>query len=75
MVLAAALLFSTGGVAIKSTVLERWQVAGFRSGIAAVALLLLVPESRKGWNRITLAAGVAYAATLVSFVAANKLTT
>jgi len=75
LIFTAAFLFSTGGVAIKACALTSWQVAGFRSGIAAVVMLIAVPESRRGWNRLTLAAAVAYAATLVSFVAANKLTT
>ena len=38
LVLAAAVLFSTGGAAIKSTTLTAWQVASFRSGIAALAM-------------------------------------
>ena len=71
----AAILFSTGGAAIKATTLTAWQVAGFRSAIAALALLLLLPESRRGWNWRTLLVGVAYAATLLLFVVANKLTT
>lgn len=71
----AAILFSTGGAAIKATTLTAWQVAGFRSGIAALALVLLLPESRRGWSWRTLLVGVAYAATLLLFVVANKLTT
>ena len=34
-VLAAAALFSTGGAAIKATSLTGWQVASFRSAVAA----------------------------------------
>jgi DME family drug/metabolite transporter len=71
----AAFLFSTGGAAIKACSLTGWQVAGFRSGIAAAVLLLLLPETRRGWTWATVAAGVAYAATLIAFVVANKLTT
>ena len=71
----AALLFSTGGAAIKATTLTGWQVASFRSGIAAVAVLLLAPEARRGWSWRAVLVGVAYAATLVLFVTANKLTT
>lgn len=71
----AAVLFSTGGAAIKATTLTAWQVAGFRSGVAALALFLLIPESRRGWSWKTLLVGVAYAATLMLFVVANKLTT
>ena len=74
-VLAAALLFSTGGAAIKATTLTSWQVASLRSLIAAIVLLVLLPEARliRSW-RVWLAA-IAYAATLVLFVLANKLTT
>jgi hypothetical protein len=71
----AAILFSTGGAAIKATTLTAWQVAGFRSGLAARALFLLLPDSRRGWTWRTLLVGVAYAATLLLFVVANKLTT
>jgi drug/metabolite transporter, DME family len=73
--LGAALLFSTGGAAIKATTLTSWQVAGFRSAIAAAAVFLLVPAARRGWTWHVLPVGVAYASTLVLFVTANKLTT
>ena len=75
LLLAAAVLFSTGGAAIKATDLGAWQVASFRSGIAAVALFCLVKESRRGWAWRLLPPAIAYAATLVLFVQANKLTT
>jgi drug/metabolite transporter, DME family len=71
----AALLFSTGGAAIKSTSLTGWQVASFRSAVAALTLLLLVPATRRGWGWRPALVGVAYAATLILFVTANKLTT
>ncbi len=71
----AALLFSTGGAAIKSTSFHSWQVAGFRSGIAAIVLLALLPEARRGWNRRVPLVAAAYAATMVLFVLATKLTT
>lgn len=74
-VLAAAALFSTGGAVIKAIDLTGWQVASLRSGLAALTVLLLMPESRRGLSRRALAVGVAYAATLVLFVQANKLTT
>ncbi len=73
-VCAAAALFSTGGAAIKSCGLTAWQVAGFRSAIAAVALLLLLPASRLwSWRRALV--GTAYAATMILFVLGNRLTT
>ena len=73
--LMAAVLFSTGGAAIKATSLAGWQVACLRSGIAAVALLLLAPGARRGWTWRTTLVGVSYAATIILFVLANKLTT
>ncbi|HQR18609.1 MAG TPA: DMT family transporter [Gemmatimonadales bacterium] len=72
---AAAVLFSTGGAVIKATAMTSWQVASLRSGIAAFALALLLPDARHGIRRRTLLVSVAYAATLVLFVSANKLTT
>lgn len=73
--LAAAVLFSTGGAAIKATALTSWQVAGFRSLVAAGAVALLIPSSRRRWSPRVLAVASAYASTLVLFVLANKLTT
>ncbi len=73
--LGAAVLFSTGGAAIKATTLTSWQVASIRSGIAVLALMAMAPASRRNWNWRVPLAGIAYAATLVTFVLANKLTT
>ena len=75
LILMAALLFSTGGAAIKACALGSWQVASFRSGIAAVVILLFMPAARRGWSRRTVLVGLAYAATVILFVLANKLTT
>src|SRR5688572_7598082 len=74
-ILGAALLFSTGGAAIKATALTSWQVASFRSGVAALVVLLLLPAARRGWSWHVFPVSAAYAGTMVSFVAANKLTT
>jgi drug/metabolite transporter (DMT)-like permease len=74
-VLGAAALFSTGGAAIKATSLTSWQVASYRSGIAALAVLLLLPAARRGWNARLVPVSIVYAVTMVLFVAANKLTT
>jgi drug/metabolite transporter (DMT)-like permease len=81
---AAALLFSTGGAAIKACSLSSWQVAGFRSGIAAVVLYSILGGARRectriwGWRGVApfgLLTGLAYAATMILFVLANKSTT
>ncbi len=74
-VLAAAALFSSGGAAIKATTLTAWQVACVRSAIAALALLVLLPECRRRPNLRVVGVGFAYASTMVTFVLSNKLTT
>lgn len=71
----AALLFSTGGAAIKAAEFTGWQIAGFRSGVAALVLWLLAPGARRAWTWRVFLVGAAYAATLVLFVLANRLTT
>lgn len=75
MVLAAALLFSTGGAAVKLTTLSGWQVACLRSGIAAIALLIFLPSARQSWSWRSALVACTYAGTMISFVLANKLTT
>ncbi len=74
-IIAAALLFSTGGAAIKACTLSSWQVASFRSGIAAAVILLLVPAARRGWSWRTVLVGAIYSLPIILFVLANKLTT
>lgn len=75
LLLTAALLFSTGGAAIKAAALTGWQVACFRSGVASMVLLALLPEARRGWSWRILPVAAAYAATLITFVLSNRLTT
>lgn len=75
VLLVGAALMSTGGAAIKLCGLTSWQVAGFRSAVAAMALLWLMPVTRRDFDRTALLSGVAYAATMILFVLANKLTT
>ncbi len=74
-VLAAALLFSTGGAAIKACGLTSWQVASFRCGVAALAIWVLLPRARRRWTARSVAVGAAYAATMILFALANKMTT
>jgi drug/metabolite transporter (DMT)-like permease len=75
LLLAAAILFSTGGAAIKSGSLTSWQVASFRSAVAALVLITLIPEARKGWTWRVWPVGLAYSGTMVLFVVAARLTT
>jgi drug/metabolite transporter (DMT)-like permease len=73
--IATAALFSTGGAAIKACALTSWQVAAFRSGIACLAFMAMVPSARRlcTWSEILV--GLGYAGSMICFVQANKLTT
>lgn len=74
LLMAAAFLFSTGGAAIKSISMTPWQIASFRSGIATLTLAIFVPDGRRHWRWPLLPVAAAYAATLVAFTLATKLT-
>ena len=75
LLVATAVLFSTGGVAIKAATLTGWQIASFRSAVAAAALLLWLPEARRGWAWRMVPVSSAYAGGVVAFVLATRLTT
>jgi drug/metabolite transporter (DMT)-like permease len=75
LLLAAAVLWSTAGAAIKSCGLDGWQIAGGRSLVAAVFLVATVREARVRPTLRVLAVSVGYAFTVVLFVLATKLTT
>lgn len=74
LVVATAVLFSTGGAGIKVEAFSALQVSMVRSGVAAAVLLIwlrgAVAPSPGLWG-----VGVVYSATLTLFVAATKLTT
>lgn len=73
-VLAAAVLFSTGGAGIKVEAFSGLQVSALRSGIAAIALFVLL-RGRLVWSPQVALAAVVYAATVTLFVLSTKLTT
>ena len=75
LVLLAAVAFSTGGAAIKLCSLNGWQVSSFRSAVAALAVLVLARPARRDFDRRVWLVGAAFAATLIGFAVANKLTT
>lgn len=71
----AALLFSTGGAAVKATSFSGWQAASLRSGIAALVVFLVMRDARRGWSWRVLPVALVYASTMICFVIANKTTT
>ncbi len=74
-ILFAAVLWSTGGACIKYSTLSGWQLSAGRSFVAGLVLLALVKDARGRPSRQVLRVAAAYAATVVLFVLANKLTT
>jgi drug/metabolite transporter, DME family len=74
-VVAAAVLFSTGGAAIKLCGFGVWQLAAGRALVAACAMLLLIPDARRGWSWRSPIVAVAYAGAGLFFVLANRQTT
>lgn len=75
LIAAAALLWSTGGAAVKLSSLTGTQLVAGRAVVAGLLLFALFPKARRGWNRDVWIAGAAYAATCTLFIFANKLTT
>ncbi|HET8713303.1 MAG TPA: DMT family transporter [Gemmatimonadales bacterium] len=74
-IIAAAVLFSTGGAAIKFCSFAGWQLAALRATLSTVTILIVLPEARRGWTWRTAVVGIAYAATTLLYVQANKHTT
>lgn len=71
-----ALLFSTGGAVMKAIALPGPAIASLRAAIAGVALLVMLPAARaRRPSLATALIGAGYAATMVTFVLANKLAT
>ncbi|WP_240985735.1 DMT family transporter [Acididesulfobacillus acetoxydans] len=70
-----ATLWSSGGLLIKSVHANPLAIAGVRSAIAAVLMLLVLgkPKITGSWAQI--GGSVSYAATVILFVAATKYTT
>ncbi len=73
--LAAALLWSTGGLFIKWTTLSGPELSFGRSLFAAITVALFTRHEGFGLNRLTAMASVVYAALLLLFVLATKQTT
>jgi drug/metabolite transporter, DME family len=71
----AVLLWSTGGLFIKLTTLDAYQVTFFRSLLAALTVLLITRKQGLRINLFGLICSVIYAALLFLFVWATKHTT
>jgi drug/metabolite transporter (DMT)-like permease len=74
-VLAAALLWSTGGLFIKWNTLSGLELSCLRSFFAVPTVALITRREGFGINRLTALASVIYAILLILFVLATKQTT
>ena len=75
LLIITALLWSFGGLFIKLIDWNPIAIAGTRSCIAAVMILLYLRRPKFTWSKYQLWGAVAYSATVLLFVLANKLTT
>ena len=75
LVLGAAILWSTGGLFIKATHLNPFEVSFGRSLLATITIVILTRKEGFGLNRISAITSILYAALLILFVVATKLTT
>ncbi|HEV8138563.1 MAG TPA: DMT family transporter [Pyrinomonadaceae bacterium] len=75
LVLGAAILWSTGGLFIKATHLSPFEVSFGRSLLAAITIVVFTRSEGFGLNRISAITSVLYAALLILFVVATKMTT
>jgi drug/metabolite transporter, DME family len=74
-VLAAALLWSTGGLFIKWTSLSGLELSCLRSFFALLTVALFTRHEGFGLNGVTAVAAVLYAVLIILFVSATKATT
>jgi len=75
LVLGAAILWSTGGLFIKATHLSAFELSFGRSLLAAITIAIFTRREGFGINRISAVTSILYAALLILFVLATKLTT
>src|SRR5436309_3924578 len=75
LVLGAAILWSTGGLFIKATHLSAFELSFGRSLLAAITIAIFTRKEGFGINPISALTSILYAALLILFVLATKLTT
>jgi drug/metabolite transporter, DME family len=74
-VLIAAILWSSGGILIKLVTLHPMQISFFRGIFAAIVFAIIFRKKAFIFNGMTFVNGIFYAAILILFVIATKLTT
>jgi len=72
---ATSLLWSTSGMLIKLIPWHPFTIAGARSLIASIVILIILKKPRLHFSFYQVAAALANSATMILFIAANKYTT
>jgi drug/metabolite transporter (DMT)-like permease len=75
LLILTALFWSLGGLMIKKVNLHPLAIAGWRSAIAVVGLLMWTRKPKITWSLPQIGCAAAYAGNMFSFIAATKLTT
>jgi len=70
-----AILWSLGGLLIKSVNSSSMAIAGVRSGISALMIMAVTGRPKMKLSAVKLCTALAYAGTVILFVCANKNTT
>ncbi len=70
-----AILWSFGGLLIKSISSNPLAIAGVRSGISAILILFATGKPKLNWSFAQIGAALSYSATVMLYVIANKHTT
>jgi drug/metabolite transporter (DMT)-like permease len=73
--IATAILWSSAGLLIKMISWNPIAIAGMRSAIATLVLLVFLRRPHLTWSSAQIGGALAYTATVILFVLANKLTT
>lgn len=75
LLIITATLWSIGGILIKLINWNPIAIAGMRSLISAIILYIYLRKPKFTWSKSQFGAALAYAATVLLFVSANKMTT
>jgi len=75
LVFGAAVLWSTGGLFIKAIQLSAFELSFGRSLLAAITIAIFTRREGFGINKISAVTSILYAALIILFVLATKLTT
>lgn len=75
LLIATAILWSLGGIFIKWVQWNPVAIAGMRSAISAVFLFLVIKKPKLSFSKDQIICAISYAATVISFVTATKMTT